>query len=200
MTLDGDAAPCGITYSAVVAAVGLRVLVQLQGQDRWIMTSASVPTTPPGMYGHFGGAAAPAGWLVRDGAAYSRTTYAALFAAIGTVHGAGDGSTTFNVPNALGRVDLGTGTATGAPGATAHTLGQTGGEETHALTSAENGPHTHAPLTGVNFWGYKAGGTSIAGTAATYTIATDATTGSSGSGTGHNTLPPYTAGLPCIKF
>ncbi len=46
--------------------------------------------------------AAPAGWLECNGAAVSRTTYAALFAAIGTRHGAGDGSTTFNLPDLRG--------------------------------------------------------------------------------------------------
>ena len=47
----------------------------------------------------FGGTAAPAGWMICNGAAISRTTYAALFAAIGTAYGAGDGSTTFNIPD-----------------------------------------------------------------------------------------------------
>ena len=47
----------------------------------------------------FGGAIAPAGWMICNGAAISRTTYAALFAAIGTAFGAGDGSTTFNLPD-----------------------------------------------------------------------------------------------------
>ena len=47
----------------------------------------------------FGGATAPAGWLLCQGQAVSRTTYAALFAAIGTAFGAGDGSTTFNIPD-----------------------------------------------------------------------------------------------------
>jgi microcystin-dependent protein len=47
-------------------------------------------------------AAAPAGWLAANGAAVSRTTYATLFAAIGTTYGAGDGSTTFNLPDGRG--------------------------------------------------------------------------------------------------
>lgn len=46
----------------------------------------------------------PDGFLACDGVAVSRTTYAALFQAIGTAHGTGDGSTTFNVPNAAGFV------------------------------------------------------------------------------------------------
>jgi microcystin-dependent protein len=54
---------------------------------------------PPGTIIDFGGSAAPTGYLACNGAAVSRTTYAALFTAISTLWGAGDGSTTFNVPN-----------------------------------------------------------------------------------------------------
>lgn len=53
----------------------------------------------PGMIADHGGTTAPTGWLVCDGQAVSRTTYADLYAAIGTTWGAGDGSTTFNVPS-----------------------------------------------------------------------------------------------------
>lgn len=56
----------------------------------------SVTTT--GMVMAFAGTTAPTGWLKCDGSAISRTTYADLFAAIGTKYGAGDGSTTFNLP------------------------------------------------------------------------------------------------------
>ena len=52
----------------------------------------------------------PAGYLVCDGSAISRTTYAALFNVIGTTWGAGDGNTTFNVPNFVDRVIQGSGT------------------------------------------------------------------------------------------
>lgn len=52
----------------------------------------------------------PAGWLLCDGSAVSRTTYAALFAVIGSTYGAGDGSTTFNLPDTRGRVVVGQGT------------------------------------------------------------------------------------------
>jgi microcystin-dependent protein len=57
---------------------------------------------PAGTVVAFAGSAAPSGWLVCNGAAISRTTYAALFAAIGTAHGAGDGATTFNLPDLRG--------------------------------------------------------------------------------------------------
>jgi microcystin-dependent protein len=55
---------------------------------------------------------APSGWLVANGSAVSRTTYAALFAAIGTTYGAGDGSTTFTLPDLRGYFVRGSGTNT----------------------------------------------------------------------------------------
>lgn len=55
----------------------------------------------------FGAAAAPDGWILCYGQAVSRTTYAPLFTAIGTAYGAGDGSTTFNLPDMRGRVAAG---------------------------------------------------------------------------------------------
>lgn len=54
---------------------------------------------PIGCIQAYGGATAPDGWLICNGAAVSRTTYAALFAVVGTSFGAGDGSTTFNIPD-----------------------------------------------------------------------------------------------------
>lgn len=54
---------------------------------------------PPGGVVAFGMSTAPSGWLKANGAAVSRTTYAALFAAIGTTFGVGDGTTTFNLPD-----------------------------------------------------------------------------------------------------
>lgn len=62
---------------------------------------------PAGALMPFAGSVAPVGWLLCDGQAVSRTAYAALFAAIGTTYGAGDGSTTFNLPNVKGRIIVG---------------------------------------------------------------------------------------------
>lgn len=60
-----------------------------------------------GMLVPYAGGSAPSGWLLCYGQAVSRTTYAALFSAIGTVYGGGDGSTTFNLPDLRGRVIAG---------------------------------------------------------------------------------------------
>lgn len=62
----------------------------------------------PGDYKMIAGSTIPDGWLLCNGAAVSRTTYAELFAAIGTRYGSGNGSTTFNLPNFNGRHVLGT--------------------------------------------------------------------------------------------
>jgi hypothetical protein len=61
------------------------------------------PVMPAGVILPFGGATAPTGWLVCDGSQVSRSQYADLFAAIGTAHGAGDGSSTFHLPDFRGR-------------------------------------------------------------------------------------------------
>lgn len=56
-------------------------------------------TTPTGVVLPYAGSSVPNGWMMCDGSAISRTEYAALFASIGTTYGAGDGSTTFNLPD-----------------------------------------------------------------------------------------------------
>lgn len=65
---------------------------------------------PSGLISPFAGSSVPTDWLACDGSAVSRSTYAALFTAIGTTWGVGDGSTTFNVPGLSGRVPVGSGT------------------------------------------------------------------------------------------
>lgn len=101
---------------------------------------------PVGSIIAYGGATAPAGWLLCDGSAVSRTTYAALFAVIGTANGAGNGSTTFNLPDGRGRTVIGAGAGTSL---TARTLGDKSiGAESHQLTSSEMPAHSHGGLTG----------------------------------------------------
>lgn len=74
-----------------------------QAQDAWVLRNPAQPdVTGSGMVAAFARNTAPAGWLKANGAAVSRTTYAALFAAIGTTFGVGDGATTFNLPDLRG--------------------------------------------------------------------------------------------------
>lgn len=89
-------------------------------------------------------AAAPSLWLGCDGAAVSRTTYADLFAAIGTAYGVGDGSTTFNIPDFRGHAPIGIGTGVGL---TARALGDDVGAESVALAEAEMPVHNHTAST-----------------------------------------------------
>ena len=81
------------------------------------------------------------GWLVCNGAAVSRTTYASLFTKIGTAYGVGDGSTTFNLPDARdGVVPIPMG-ATNFP-----TRGARGGTYAETLTGASTPPHAHGSM------------------------------------------------------
>jgi microcystin-dependent protein len=85
------------------------------------------------------------GWLLCDGSQADRFLYADLFAAIGTTHGAGDGSTTFTLPDCRGRDFVGAGTA---PTLTNRPLGSKFGEESHVLSVAEMPSHNHPGSTG----------------------------------------------------
>ena len=128
-------------------------------------------------------ASAPTGWLLCNGAAISRTTYAALFTAIGTTYGSGDGSTTFNLPDMRGKVPAGYKSGDANFG----TLGGAVGEAAHALTTGEMPAHTHTvpsnnPGSFITGSGFAHGDPSNPGTAAT--------TSSTGSGTAHNNIQP----------
>jgi microcystin-dependent protein len=142
---------------------------------------------------------APSGWLLCDGTAVSRTTYAALFAIIGTTFGAGDTTTTFNLPNYTNRMPYGT------------TVGATGGSadaivvsHTHTATSAVTDPgHAHTIIDGqVNtrtnpsFNWVGTGGASVGTTGASVNsnvtnISVATTVASAGSSGTNANLPPY---------
>lgn len=89
---------------------------------------------------------APTGYLICDGTAISRTTYAKLFSVIGTSYGAGDNSTTFNLPNLKGKVPVGRDSTQ----TEFNSLGKTGGEKAHILTIDEMPSHNH---TFKDYWG-----------------------------------------------
>jgi microcystin-dependent protein len=97
---------------------------------------------PAGTVVDYAGSAPPTGWLVCDGSVVSRATYPTLFANIGTTFGAGDGSTTFGIPDCRGKVIAGKHSS-----GTFQTLGGTGGEETHALSNSEMPSHSHGGAT-----------------------------------------------------
>ncbi len=140
------------------------------------------------------GATAPSNWLLCDGSAVSRTTYSSLFAVVGTSYGAGDGSTTFNLPDLRGRVPV------GKNGGTFGTLGSAGGAETHTLTTAQMPSHTHTQDAHSHGGVIITGGLSVPqgsyyGVWGNYglknTDATTATNQYTGGGQAHNILQPY---------
>lgn len=147
--------------------------------------AALLDTIPSGVIWPSGRSSLPSGWLACDGAAVSRTAYARLFGAVGTQFGVGDGSTTFNVPDFRGRAPVGTGTGDAAD-ATAHTMGQKAGTETHVLTIAQLATHNHGSGGG--------SGTAASITGITIASATDTYSGTSsapsvastGAGTAHS--------------
>lgn len=140
---------------------------------------------PAGSLVPFAGSTAPSGWLLCAGQAVSRSTYAILFAAIGTTYGTGDGSTTFNLPDLRGRVPAGLDNMNGTDAGRldwANTLGTNGGEQKHTMTLAELVAHTHTTDSPVNFAGSGAfqGASQVA----------KGTTGSTGSTTPFNVMQP----------
>ena len=115
---------------------------QLAAAEATISTLQSTPTAVPGEMRMFAGQSAPTEWLMCDGAAVSRTTYSALFAVIGITYGAGDGSTTFNVPDLRGRSPLGAGLSTAS--GVQRSVGETGGADSHVMQSSELPSHSHS--------------------------------------------------------
>jgi microcystin-dependent protein len=108
-----------------------------------------VSLTPAGSMQMFGGVQAqiPNGWLICDGSEVSRTDYAALFEAIGTNFGEGDGATTFHLPDLRGRFARGTDNGGGNdPDAATRAASNTGGNTGDAVGSLQNdelGSHNH---------------------------------------------------------
>jgi len=161
----------------------------------------------------FAGSTAPTGWIFCAGQAVSRTTYASLFAVIGTTYGAGDGSTTFGAPDLRGRMALGldnTGGTDAGRLSVSNTLGGSGGAQTksgstasYTLTVADIPAHSHVEVANSNldFVGASGTGSSVAGqTNSSFSGGTSnqILTRSTGGGGSHShsisnfdVLPPY---------
>lgn len=138
----------------------------------------------------YSGSTAPTNYMICDGSAISRTEYSQLFAVIGTTYGAGDGSTTFNIPNFKGKVAVGYDSTQ----TEFDTLGETGGAKTHTLSVEEIPSHDHTishVAVGSNAPGYTAWEENIAGGSGN-TFKASAKTNATGGGQAHNNLQPYT--------
>ena len=124
----------GTVYGATTLAGDVNLLGTVRVEELPLL-SLLPPTGSVTMYA---GLNTPAGWLLCLGQAVSRTDYASLYANIGIYYGAGDGSTTFNLPNLQNRFPLGEVNG-GSP-----YRGQTGGEATVTLDATNLPSHKHA--------------------------------------------------------
>jgi len=135
----------------------------------------------------------PVGWLVCNGQEVSRTTYPTLFATIGTVYGAGNGTTTFNVPDFRDRFLYGKGTTSA--------LGDTGGESEHTLTGDElptfpNPNNVQGVIDTIDNVG---AAVTSGGAIQRYVAAALPAPSPTPSSQPHNTLPPYSRVVYLIK-
>ena len=160
---------------------------------------------PPGCVMGWGTDTAPSGWLACDGSEVSRLLYADLFAAIGTNYGAGDGTSTFNVPDMRGRVLVGAGSGSGL---TPRYIGNEGGEEDHVLLGSEmpvhshtDAGHTHSVHSHLSGLAVSPGElpVSLPNVLPELTGSGTANLDSSGGDGGHNTMQPFTVALWIIK-
>jgi len=138
--------PSGYTITFPANAPASQGIVEMNSSGVMNVSPHSYQSLcPVGSVIDFAGNSAPTGWLVCDGSAVSRTTYSDLFSAIGTLWGSGDGINTFNLPDLRRKTTIGAG---GTGSATiGNSVGNTGGEENHTLSTSEIPSHTHNATT-----------------------------------------------------
>jgi microcystin-dependent protein len=149
-----------------------------------IQANDSSILNPTGSIIMYGAASAPSGYYLCEGAAISRSTYSALFGVISTTYGAGDGSTTFNVPDFRDRAPYGASTFT-LGSKTAGEVNASGQNSTGTGTSGSSGASTVANNTGTGTTGTGTTGTGTTGTSTSGGTAPSipASTYNTGSGT-----------------
>lgn len=164
------------------------------------MLTTLTPTVAPGTVAHFAAATPPGGWLKANGAAVSRTTYGALFNVIGTTYGAGDGATTFNVPDLRGEFVRGFDDARGVDAGRA-----IGSPQTHQLQGHNHivdqggfGQVSSSGAAGGSNTNYAQGSANSGLLLTAKTIQTDGTNGVPN--VGAETRPRNVALLACIKY
>ena len=200
----GDDLGAGVNTSTTLEAGESKRFTAFDATN-WELESNSAASSgglPIGTLIDFAGTSAPTDYLLCDGSAVNRTTYASLFSAIGETWGVGDGSTTFNIPDFRRRTAVGSGgTGTGTLG---NAVADVGGAEDVTLTTAQLPSHTHGLSNGafVNSretgTDYTSGTNTIRGTV--NNTNTTSASGSAGSGNAHNNIQPSAIVLKCIKY
>lgn len=178
------------------AVTGAKVASTFDISSKTVVLPANV-ATPAGAVMAFAMNSAPSGWLEANGAAVSRSTYAALFSAIGITHGAGNGSTTFNLPDLRGIFVRGSGAQTISGTSYSKTFAAKEGDafQGHIHSVASSNALATSAGTGV------LGGPDATFFGATITIGAAATDGTNGTPrTASETRPANIALLYCIKF
>jgi len=171
-----------------VTAGKLAGTLDLSGKTVTLPATISLPA---GAIMAFAMNSAPAGWLAADGSNVSRSTYAALFSAIGTTYGSGDGSTTFALPDLRGIFVRGSGSQT----ISGITYNKTfAAKEGDALQGHEHTINAIAFMTG----GAGVAGSGVNNRVTSTGIVTDGTNGTPR--TASETRPANIALLYCIKF
>lgn len=139
----------GYDSGSVIIAGGVGIAKNLNAknvyQSRTGADALSTPylLVPVGVIFPYSLTTAPSGYLMCDGSAVSRTTYSILFAVLSTTYGSGDGSTTFNLPDLTGKVIVGRDASDNDEDDPLDTIGATGGEKRHTLTTTEMPSHSH---------------------------------------------------------
>jgi len=166
-------------------------------------TSGAAPGLPAGSVIYVAMNTAPTGFLKANGAAVSRTTYADLFAAIGTTFGAGDGSTTFNVPDIRGEFMRGWDDGRGIDSGRAFGSFQAGAISSHDHFTARNVNVANATSSNLNTTDAVSWGTGASGLFEGYNLrrtAGAANVGPTSTAGGAENRPRNRALLACIKF
>ena len=137
----------------------------------------------------------PTGYFLCDGSAVSRSTYAALFAIVGTTHGSGNGSTTFNLPDLRGKFVVGHHPSNGD-----YDVGDTGGAESVTLTTAQMPSHKHDTTFDNKKYFPGGGSTSVSYGGAGGYPADVFSMSNQGGGQAHENRPPFYALCYIIQF
>lgn len=192
----------GGTMTGNLTLVGNPSTTNMAANKGYVDTQiAAIPAaqdlTPAGTVIYTARSTAPTGYLKANGAAVSRTTYATLFAAIGTTYGSGDGSTTFNLPDLRGEFVRGWDDGRGVDSGRVFGSAQAQSYQSHTHGVSDPG-HTHSEQTNDNTGGGQGGGGANTGTQTVQTGSNVTGISITASG-GTETRPRNVALLACIR-